>query len=164
MAYEVPAATQTKYSSRSAGTVVTDPSLLGCSGAVSTAVPPVQEWRSHGGGGGGFVVTNQFVGRPISRMQVLQVPSSLAAPKPEPHLYGDGGDEGEEECDFYLHGRKRSKLHDSLPAAAVQVRRGLFLPAYFPFFCLFDLRALGSLGSVLLSQCICLLFYICLSP
>jgi hypothetical protein len=35
-------------------------------------------------------------------------------------LYGDGGDEGEEEFDFYLHGRKRSKLHDSLPAAAVQ--------------------------------------------
>lgn len=106
---------------------MTDPSLLGCSGAVSTAVPPVQEWRSHGGGGGGgFVVTNQFVGRPISMMQVLQVPSSLAAPKPEPHLYGDGGDEGEEEFDFYLHGRKRSKLHDSLPAAAaaaVQVRR-----------------------------------------
>ncbi|CAK9257150.1 unnamed protein product [Sphagnum jensenii] len=110
VAYEAPT-TQINY--RTAAMAVTDPH--GSSASVSSAVP-VQEWRSHSEGGG--IVGNKLAGWP-GNMQVLQVPS-LAAPKPESlHLYGEGEDESTEFDYSLLHGRKRSKLHDSLPAAAV---------------------------------------------
>ncbi|KAH8965680.1 hypothetical protein BDL97_04G128700 [Sphagnum fallax] len=115
VAYEVPA-TQTKYSSAAGATVTYS---QGASAAVSCAVRPVQNWRRHGGGGGG-VVGNPFSARPSSMQQVLQVPPTLVAPKPEPELYGNVGDDEGAESEYYLHGRKRSKLHDSLPAATIQ--------------------------------------------
>jgi hypothetical protein len=110
VAYESPT-TQTNY--RTPAMAVTDPH--GSSASVSSAVP-VQEWRSHSEGGG--IVGNKLAGWP-GNMQVLQVPS-LAAPKSESlHLYGEGEDESTAFDYSLLHGRKRSKLHDSLPAAAV---------------------------------------------
>jgi hypothetical protein len=115
VAYEVPA-TQTKYSSAAGATVTYS---QGDSAAVPCAVRPVQKWRSHGGGRG--VVGIPFSARPSSMQQVLQVPPTLVAPKAEPELYGNVGDDEGAQSEYYLHGRKRSKLHDSLPAATIQV-------------------------------------------
>lgn len=50
------------------------------------------------------------------RTELLSVP----VPKPERQLYREPEGEGGE-YDFYLHGRKRAKLHDSAPCPVSQV-------------------------------------------
>lgn len=75
---------------------------------------PPSEWQSYSGGS----TFNDSSNRTAGSLHA-QVPS-LAVPKPERQLYREAEGEGGE-YDFYLHGRKRAKLHESVPCPVSQV-------------------------------------------
>lgn len=77
-------------------------------------VPASTNWQSYSGGFPVNIPSN----RTESGIH-LELPSRTL-PKPERQLYREPEGEGGE-YDYYLHGRKRAKLHDSVPCPVSQV-------------------------------------------
>lgn len=85
-------------------------------GSAVPAVAPAPDSQSHGLG-----LTRNHFGKRTIGIHNPQFPP-LAVPKPEPQQFGVEREGAE--YDFYLHSRKRPKLHDPSPPSALQVRTG----------------------------------------
>lgn len=108
----VPPATHTKL--RPAGPLREQ---LPGSAVAAPGYAALPEWQNRGGG----ISVNDSGSNPTSEgMHLHQVPL-ISHPKPEPQQYRASESEGAD-YDFYLHGRKRFKLHDSHPSTVLQVR------------------------------------------